>query len=58
MPTTNEQNNAVIRRALDDMNSRQLDGLDDLIAPDVVRHCPATPGVDVRSLNQLKEFLR
>ena len=58
MPTTNEQNKAVIRRVLEAMNSRQLDGLDDLIAPDVVRHCPATPGVDVRSLNQLKEFLR
>ena len=58
MPTTSEQNKAVIRRFWEAMNSRQLDGLDDLIATDVVRHCQATPGLDVRSLNQVKDFLR
>jgi predicted ester cyclase len=29
-----------------------------LIASDVVRHCEATPGVEARSLDQVKEFLR
>ena len=57
MPTTNEENKTVIRRVLEAMNSRQLDGLDDLIATDVVRHWPATPSSDVRSLKQLKELL-
>ena len=58
MSTTTEQNKAVIRRFLDAWNSRQPEAFDELIAPDVVRHCQATPGVDVRSLDQLKEFLR
>ena len=58
MSTTTEQNKAVIRRFLDAWNNRQLEAFDELIAPDVVRHCQATPGADVRSLDQLKEFLR
>jgi steroid delta-isomerase-like uncharacterized protein len=58
MPTTIEQNKAVVRRFWEAMNRHQLDALDDLIAADVVRHCQATPGVDVRSLHQLKDFLR
>jgi predicted ester cyclase len=28
------------------------------MASDVVRHCEATPSVEVRSLDQVKEFLR
>jgi steroid delta-isomerase-like uncharacterized protein len=55
--TTTEQNKAVIRRFLDAWNSRQPDSFDELIAPDVVRHCQATPGVEIKSLDQLKEFL-
>ena len=58
MSTTTEQNKAVIRRFIDAWNSRQPDEFDDLIAPDVVRHCEATPGVEARSLDQVKEFLR
>ena len=58
MGTTTEQNKAVIRRFWEAMNSRQLEALDEIIAPDVVRHCQATPGVDVRSLDQLKDFLQ
>ena len=33
------------------------DAFDDLIAPDVVRHCEATPDIEARSLDQIKEFL-
>lgn len=58
MSTTTEQNKAVIRRFMDAWNSRQPEAFDELIAPNVVRHCQATPGVNVRSLDQLKEFLR
>ena len=58
MSTTTEQNKTVIRRFLDAWNNRQPEAFDELIAPDVVRHCQATPGADVRSLDQLKEFLR
>jgi steroid delta-isomerase-like uncharacterized protein len=58
MSTTAEQNKTVIRRFLDAWNNRQPDAFDSLIAPDVVRHCQATPGLEVGSLAQLKEFLR
>jgi predicted ester cyclase len=56
--TTAEQNKAVIRRFFDAWNSRQPDAFDDLIAPNVVRHYEATPGVEARNLDQVKEFLR
>src|ERR1700752_4165360 len=58
MSTTTEQNKAVIRRFFDAWNSRQPDAFDKLIAPDVVRHCEATPGVEARNLDQAEEFLR
>jgi predicted ester cyclase len=58
MTTTTEQNKAVIRHFFDAWNRRQPDAFDDLIAPDVVRHCEATPGLEARSLDQVKEFLR
>ena len=58
MSTATEQNKTVIRRFLEAWNNRQPEAFDDLIAPDVVRHCEATPGVEIRSLDQLKDFLR
>jgi steroid delta-isomerase-like uncharacterized protein len=58
MNTTGEQNKAVIRRFLEAWNDRRLEMFDELIAPDVVRHCQATAAVEVRSLDQLKEFLK
>ncbi len=56
MSTTIDQNKAVIRRLLAAWNNRQPDAFDDIVAADVVRHCPATPATDVRNLSQLKEF--
>jgi ketosteroid isomerase-like protein len=58
MSTAIEQNKAVIRRFIDAWNSRQPEAFDELVAPDVVRHCEATPGREARSLDQVKEFLR
>ena len=40
------------------INDRDLDALDALIAPDIVRHSQATPDVEVRSLDDFKAFLR
>jgi len=47
MNTTTEQNKAVIRRFFEAWNSRQPEAFNELVAPDVVRHCQATPGLDV-----------
>lgn len=51
-------NKACFRRMVEAVNSRNLDALDAIIAPDYVRHCQATPDVDVRSLAEFKQFLR
>jgi hypothetical protein len=53
-----EQNKAVIQRFFHAWNSRRPEAFDDLLAPDVVRHCDATPGVEARSRDQIKEFLK
>jgi predicted ester cyclase len=58
MSATSEQNKVLVRRLWEAMNNRQLEALDALLAPDVVRHCEATPGGDVRSLEQFKDFMR
>jgi steroid delta-isomerase-like uncharacterized protein len=39
------------------INARDLDALDAYVAADVRRHCAATPGVLVESLEQFKAFL-
>jgi steroid delta-isomerase-like uncharacterized protein len=58
MTTAIEQNKAVIQRFMDAWNSRQPEAFDELVALNVVRHCEATPGLETRSLGQIKEFLR
>jgi predicted ester cyclase len=40
------------------MNARDLDKLDAIVAEDFVRHCEATPQLDVRSREDFKAFLR
>jgi len=40
------------------LRSGELDRLDEFIATDYVRHCQATPDVEVTSLEAFKEYLR
>jgi steroid delta-isomerase-like uncharacterized protein len=58
MSAMTEQNKAVIQRFFDAWNSRRPDEFDDLVRPDVVRHCQAMPDMEARNLDQIKEFLR
>lgn len=51
-------NKACFRRMVEAVNSRNLDALDEIIAPNYVRHCQATPDVNVRSLDEFKQFLK
>jgi predicted ester cyclase len=53
-----ESNKQVVRRFVAAMNARDFAALDSLVAADVVRHSPSTPGLEIRSLEQFKEFLR
>lgn len=49
---------SVVIRMIEAVNERDFDALDDLIAPDVLRHCAATRDIEVRSLEEFKAFLR
>jgi predicted ester cyclase len=53
-----EQNKTLVERFVAALNARRLDLLDELVTPDFIRHCQATPGVEVRSLEQFKDFQR
>lgn len=57
MPASPEMNKSIIRQFLAAWNNRQADAFDALVAPNVVRHCPATPAVVVGNIGQLKEFM-
>ncbi|HVO81143.1 MAG TPA: ester cyclase [Terriglobales bacterium] len=56
--TTEQKNKALVRRFGEASNARQFDVLAQLVSDDFVRHCQATPDVDVRSREQFIEFLR
>ena len=58
MQIPGEEYKKLIRRFWEAMNTRQLDVLDELLAPNVIRHCQATPELNVRSCEDFKEFCR
>lgn len=55
---TMEFNKEVVRRFVTAMNERRFEDLDELVSPTVVRHSPSTPGLEIRNLDQFKDFLR
>lgn len=56
--TVEERNEATFHAMVDAINARDLDALDGLMADDLVRHSQSTPDVVVRSLDDMKAFLR
>ena len=52
-----ERNKALVQRFVDAGTGRDLDVLDELLAPDFKRHCPATPGLEVNCPDDFKRFL-
>lgn len=58
MKTTEEENKNLIQQFWEAMNTRQLDAFDKLLDPNVVRHCQATPEINVKSCEDFKEFCR
>ena len=50
-------NKQLVRRFVQAVNDRDYDALGAFVAPDFTRHCPATPDVEVRSLDDLRRFL-
>jgi len=52
------ENKALVSRFGEASNARQFDVIAEMVTDDFVRHCQATPGVDVRSRNQFIEYLK
>jgi predicted ester cyclase len=53
-----EENKALVRSLVDAGNSRDYERLDDLVSEHFVRHCQATPELDIRTRDQFKEYMR
>jgi predicted ester cyclase len=51
-------NKEIAARMINAINDRTYDMLDEVIAPDIVRHCQATPNLNIRSLVEFKDFLK
>lgn len=51
-----QQNKDIVRRFVAALNARDRDALAEVVAPDVVRRSPATPGVTVESFEDLWAF--
>lgn len=47
----------LVRRFVEAVNRRDHDDLAAFVAPGFTRHCPATPDVQVRSLDDFRRFL-
>ncbi len=47
----------VVLAMIEAINSRHLDALDQMVSDDVQRHCDATPGLEITTLDQFKAFL-
>lgn len=53
-----EKNKQLFFQGVEAINNRDWEALDDLIAPNYIRHCQATPDVKVNSLEDFKQFLK
>lgn len=58
MGDLNVDNKSVVRRFAEALNNHNLDLLDNVVASQFVRHCQATPSIEVRSLDDFKRFLQ
>ena len=54
---TTDANKDLVRSFVSTVNNRTYDVFDDIVRSDFVRHCQATPQVNVRSLEEFKAFV-
>ncbi|MFV1980387.1 MAG: ester cyclase, partial [Rhodothermia bacterium] len=53
-----EHNKELVRRQADAINARDLEFLAETTSQDFVRHCQATPGLEITNLQGFGEFLQ
>ncbi len=53
-----DENKDITRQMVDAVNNRDYEIMDELFVPNFVRHCQATPDINIQSLEEMKEFLK
>ncbi len=52
------ENVRIVTAMIETINSRDLDALDALVSPNIVRHSAATPDIVVTTIDEFRDFLR
>jgi predicted ester cyclase len=55
---SSEENKSLFNRFGEALNARSFDEIRDLVAPDFVRHCQATPDVVIKNREQFVDYLK
>lgn len=53
-----DENKDIARQMVDAVNNRDYEIMDELFVPNFIRHCQATPDLNIQSLEEMKEFLK
>jgi steroid delta-isomerase-like uncharacterized protein len=53
-----DKNKDIARQMVEAVNNRDYEIMDELFVPDFIRHCQATPDLNIQSLEEMKEFLK
>jgi len=53
-----QQNKETVAKAFEVVGNGDFDNMDSYIADNYIRHCQATPHINVKSLDEFKEFIR
>ena len=52
------ENKTLVQKFVEAGNSRNYETIDEIVSEKFVRHCQATPDLDIRTREQFKEFMR
>jgi predicted ester cyclase len=53
-----DKNKETVRKMVNAVNTRNYEIMDELFVNDFVRHCQATPDLNIKSLEEMKDFLK
>ena len=53
-----DENKDIARQMVDAVNNRDYEIMDELFVPNFVRHCQATPDINIKNLEEMKGFLK
>ena len=53
-----DENKDIARQMVEAVNNRDYEIMDELFVPNFVRHCQATPDINIKNLEEMKGFLK